>query len=145
MREIKFRAWDGKEMQKVYQLQFQDGKGIVARKIMKTGIGYGDGLRIGEIKNAKLMQYTGLKDKNGKEMFYGDLVKLKTKDDYVYEVKKDNFNIPIFEANGYEKKPYTLIDFRDYFLNPFIRRDDFEIIGNIYENPDLLNPIQLIN
>lgn len=82
--------------------------------------------------NWKVMQYTGLKDKNGKEIYEGDVVR-------IWADPKD--------YNGYKGHNYIGVVEWDEFILGFILSDghglkDFEfieIVGNIYENPELLN------
>jgi uncharacterized phage protein (TIGR01671 family) len=94
--------------------------------------------------DAKLMQYTGLKDKNGKEIYEGDVVKFK-----LFESIGDVFGFVQWwkESAKFAVSRYKWItnDGRliegkhasgGFPMNQ-IRTDTFEIIGNIYENPDL--------
>lgn len=111
MRELKFRAWDkeNKEMESFdsfYELQ----------KSCKTHE---------ELKNMVFMQFTGLKDKNGKEIFEGDIVT----DDL------DTLSVIEWVDIKYvrrilNKKSYYCTDGNDLRIA--------EIIGNIHENPELL-------
>lgn len=68
------------------------------------------------------MQYTGLKDKNGKEIYEGDIT---TDGDMICRVEYD---VPVFTLK-------SISNGNDY--NPFY--ENLEVIGNIYENPELLN------
>jgi len=79
-----------------------------------------------------LMMFTGLKDKNCKELYYdSDIVKLETGE--IAIATKDGFDCPWLIVDG-----FPIIDFIDYF-NKYSRQG-FEVIGNKYENPDLIKP-----
>ena len=74
----------------------------------------------------ELMQFTGLKDKNGKEIYEGDIIGWKS----TRKVKKWTYR-------------EVVKDIREFYANMINERSDgaywhYEIIGNIYENPELL-------
>lgn len=77
------------------------------------------------------MQFTGRKDKNGKEVYGGDIVKCVNEHIGVveWEVHDACFNVTDY---------YDSSD--DYPTMAFIEGQPFEVIGNIYENPELINP-----
>ena len=112
MKEIKFRAWNGKEMSQPQHL-------------------YSSFWHKREKEIKELMQYTGLKDKNGKEIYERDIVK--TTSGFIGEILfydgafMGNFN-PISEIiEGFE----VVLNLKE------VRNRRMEIIGNIYENPEL--------
>ena len=80
-------------------------------------------------KDIKLMQYTGLKDKNGKEIYEGERLKVEKVDlAYIY-YDEDRMAWGIKEINEF------------YFDSPLLSENvslELEVIGNIYDNPNLL-------
>jgi uncharacterized phage protein (TIGR01671 family) len=118
MREIKFRMWD-KEQKKMYAHE----------KLMFDGIF--DNLNAIEC-NIELMQFTGLLDKNGKEIYEGDIIKFM--DD---SLNNGNPFENISEVFWWE--PFVSFGIKNTHedLN-FMTVDDIEVIGNIYQNKELL-------
>ena len=76
----------------------------------------------------ELMQSTGLKDKNGKEIFEGDIVKMSK------DVSVDTTYYEVVRRRG---GAYSL-ESKQHGCDLWIRHTDCEILGNIYENPELL-------
>jgi uncharacterized phage protein (TIGR01671 family) len=130
MREIKFRAWD-----KTLKYMIQWDK-------LEMHHFYDD--------DVILMQYTGLKDINGKEIYDGDIAKYITYDD-IYYSDKNNYEFKINQvmwgetgdSDGWlHDKHYEWIIGEDSLADVadscYADKMYFEIIGNIYENPELL-------
>lgn len=151
-RVIKFRAWDKKEkvMRSVDELmnlwsQYSDEdekKNPGIKKIPHVTTVHqayrGDDLKLVVGQDCDLMQFTGLVDKNGKEIFEGDIVS------NGYDTKE-----VVFGKIGYDGSWNGLTGFlyrdseREYYgetfleLNYYHEPSKFYVIGNIYENPDL--------
>ncbi len=130
-RDIKFRAWNGIQMLIDLTGWFVEFDGQVWHNV---GDGCGDVLISREVE---LMQYTGLKDKNGVEIYEGDVVRYKSfqrfRDDE-YE-KTEVVTYYVGSRVGFEPMLWDT-NVEDGFYND--EREDFEVIGNIHENPDLL-------
>ena len=130
-REIKFRAWDGKKME-YNPVQCTDGPEI-------TRINSNIEAMFKEWHTPQyeaLMQYTGLKDKNGKEIYEGDIIYRKTRLFSDSPWKKERYVIRFDEKEG-AFLAGGITGLRHYFEI----RDPFEVIGNIYENPELLKTL----
>lgn len=113
MREIKFRAY-GPNCKMMW--------GWEAVKRIANTVGW-EHFNAGE---RILMQYTGLKDKNGVEIYEGDICHVDGLGNC--EVGVCGLYGTVFKSNGYE---HPVID-------SIAENDSFEVIGNIYENPELL-------
>lgn len=133
-REIKFRAWNKVwgMMSLVDKIEFEEGKPVsVSVTIKATDFDHTDEWSDYEVgDDIILQQYTGLKDKNGKEIFEGDIVKIARHIDNDVVIFKDG----AFCIEGWTN---TLVELMtDWYSN--IDPTTIEVIGNIRENPELL-------
>ena len=78
-----------------------------------------------------LMQSTGLKDKNGNEIFEGDIVKFTITNGFDYVV--DEYGAVIYKQGAF----FIVKDFAEYLIS-YVYTKEVEVIGNIYENQELL-------
>ena len=137
MREYKFRCWDteNKEMLKVQELDFKDT--FYGGRLSIRTDQYNDYF---DIEDMILMQYTGLKDKNGKEIYEGDIVLYQDWEQCYEGGGNDSFiNKGIVEYNEsnccFNVTERATIDIEDVLYEG---NEDLEVIGNIYDNPELL-------
>ena len=137
MRDIKFRVffdnemlpWNGHVKGNPFYLAPTAGNPCVVFYHDKTNEPH----FIGEGRLKSVMQYTGLKDKNGKEIYEGDIVKYWTSrfPDSKYKAKIIfNENIAAFQIS-YQ-------NMNDHWVSDNIFPLEFEVIGNIHENPELI-------
>lgn len=136
MRELKFRAWD-KKSKKIRivesigfgELSYYNEGYPVTNMIGRDCIHDKDIIIHRDSYQHELMQYTGLKDKNGKEIYEGDIL--------LYD---SGSKTSVFYNNGAFVRSYGNSNM--YLLYDSFIEDgclyNYEVIGNIYENPELL-------
>ena len=121
----KFRAWHKtwEEMGEVKRIRFNDEGNITTVLVVGKTLGSN-----AYLKDVKLMQSTGLFDKNNKEIFEGDIVKM----------SKDVYSEPTYyEVVRHRGGAYRL-ESKQHGCELWLRHTDCEVVGNIYENPELL-------
>lgn len=129
MREIKFRAWDAFREQMIYEgwaVKFKPEREKVSGIMLEPDQTPNCERIYGEWNDSEsivLMQFTGLKDKNEKEIWEGDIIK-----NVQADVNVVNFD---YGCWGYE-------NYHAGHLPLFGDAERSEVIGNIYENPELI-------
>ena len=124
MREIKFRAWH-KEEKIIGEVL---GIDILHKEIFFSNEDV-DCYEHSDFKDIELMQYTGLYDKKGKEIYEGDIVKLRA--NHGIGVVKYYDEWGAFVVEYVKSKPLVVLGMSYY-------KEDIEVIGNIYESLELL-------
>lgn len=127
MREIKFRAWDKQGKGKFVNVRYAN---------LHDGTLYTPDDDSPDLDMIVLMQCTGLKDKNGVEIYDSDL--LKARDDTAEESPMLVVWIDELASFGLRKKGWMHTHYFQEAVNP----SECEVIGNIYENPELLKETQ---
>lgn len=123
----KFRAWD-KELQTMLDVSLID---------LKKGVLVGEHWEFGETNfmsfdEIVIMQTTGLLDKNGKEIFEGDIVKM----------AKDVYSEPTYYKVVRHFGGAYRLESKQHGCELWLRHADCVVVGNIYENPKLLQEVE---
>lgn len=112
MRDFKFRAFN-KTTKEMYWNVFLD-TGFYNHQYESNGV---------NMKDLEIMQYSGLKDKNGKEIYEGD----------IFICDDNNYPESVIFLNG-----CFVSDFNKIEISNAIQYKNIKVIGNIYEHPELL-------
>ena len=132
MREHKYRAWDptkkimysAAELGQDQETLSVDGRGFVNVNGVDT--------RLSQFHTHLLpLEYTGLKDKNGKEIYEGDILGI-----FNPVVEGSCWEI-VWHEFGWQILLHGMKDIPNYYVNVGKHLEEHEIIGNIYENPEL--------
>ena len=129
----KFRAWHKtwEEMGKVKRIRFDDEGNVTT--VLFRGRDLGTNTHADEIE---LMQSTGLKDKNGVEIFEGDILT----DGHTLGVLRNHQTLGFYmvDEKGEESFLSDTVNTEGFEEAKEFMKNSIEIIGNIYENPELL-------
>lgn len=126
-RQFKFRAWDGEKM-----ISHDGGKSVGNPHIDFNGHIY----CIGSSKHWELMQFTGIKDVNGKEIYEGDIVHVDQSGTSWYVVYGYFGDAKFYVCNGINSGR-EIEDEDNTWVSFITEKEKFklEVTGNIYENP----------
>lgn len=131
MREVKFRAWDS-----FNRIMYNDNAKVVGSMYFYA--------EHQDVTNQNIyMQYTGLKDKNGREIYEGDIVRFVDFDTSGgHRADREFTGVIKYQSGLYEIWKNNDSEFFDsdgaFILNhAWLQDDEFEVIGNIYENSEL--------
>lgn len=135
MRDIKFRAWD-----KVRKEYLSGGKILISvepSKRPKHSYIFLDILTAPDMYRSRFVieQYTGLCDKNGKEIYEGDIIQVKLSAGYGECYAWEKFKITFIDGNQLGR--FMAIDKHGVSWN-IDNSNEIEVIGNIYENSELI-------
>ena len=117
---LKFRIWDGEKMH--YPIDIQ----ILAYAVFWKNEGDWARYSIGGTVRSGVQQYIGLKDRNGKEMYSGDIVRKY----FLTDTGWNHNNLPVFEVKWNQQHCGYGITVGS--------RHCYEVVGNMFENPELL-------
>lgn len=150
-REIKFRVWDKTSEEMLYQDDFErveiDTKNKMVTLIADEEsdkshyvLDYEDGIE------AEIMQYTGFNDTKDKEIYEGDILKFTQIIKKIFHPEEELEIIEFYTDIKWEEGCYWIKDYRDdeyrdmlgAFIGDVYPLTEIEVVGDIYNNPELL-------
>ena len=124
MKKLKIKAWLKKEKKMVSIIGIDFNYEYI--RYTEDGNLFNENYKTAEFKNIELLQFTGLKDNGGQELYEADVIKFNDGIDDIYGL------ISYDDEDGAYRVSYENIT--EHLSE---REGDFEIVGNIFENPDL--------
>ena len=124
MREFKMKAWLKKENKMVSIIGIDFNYEYI--RYTEDDNLFNENYKTAEFKNIELLQFTGLKDNGGQELYEADVIKFNDGIDDIYGL------ISYDDKDGAYRVSYENIT--EHLSE---REGDFEIVGNIFENPNL--------
>jgi len=138
MREIKFRVWDG--VDSVMWLPDNRRFGYITKTMGNKSLSQPLGYFLD--RGHPLMQYTGLYDKNGKEIYEFDIVEYDdvTSDAHIFQTGEKTKGIITWIEGRCQLMPQDIQENHKggHYISNWDFTQDMEVIGNIWENPELL-------
>jgi uncharacterized phage protein (TIGR01671 family) len=140
-REIKFRAWHQESKMMAYNLDLSWNIRLDCWSFISRTDFFHAGERFNATeKSANLMQFTGLKDQSGKEIYEGDLISEEMIDENGNSKwTAENYTLIAWRGSGFAfvSNPNSAQEWFEHIVDDGIL--DVKVIGNIHENPELLN------
>ncbi|PHH98455.1 YopX family protein [Fusobacterium polymorphum] len=124
MKELKIKAWLKKEKKMVSIIGIDFNYEYI--RYTEDDNLFNSDYKVAELKDIELLQFTGLKDNGGQELYEADVIKFNDGIDDIYGL------ISYDDEDGTYRVSYENIT--EHLSE---REGDFEIVGNIFENPDL--------